>query len=161
MMNFNYLTIFFNSDLQWKDLSKREVRKRAKIRNRYNQAPHLSQDTNGKVTTSQLDITREPRDQPFPSRWPQGIYKQMHTKAWQIQNRYYINDPQKNHSLRTVSKNILLEGLNRCQGTPTTSLVQMWMKTYTCLVCTKDPLLINALSHRTYKSICKKETKQR
>ena len=25
--------------------------------NRYNQAPHLTQDTNGKVTTSQLDIT--------------------------------------------------------------------------------------------------------
>ena len=28
-----------------------------KIRNRYNQAPHLTQDTNGKVTTSQLDIS--------------------------------------------------------------------------------------------------------
>ena len=31
-----------------------KVRKRAKIRNRYNQAPHLTQDTNGKVTASQL-----------------------------------------------------------------------------------------------------------
>ena len=29
----------------------------AKIINRYNQAPHLTQDTNGKVTTSQLYIT--------------------------------------------------------------------------------------------------------
>ena len=28
-----------------------KVRKRTKIRNRYNQAPHLTQDTNGKVTT--------------------------------------------------------------------------------------------------------------
>ena len=36
-----------------------QVRKRAKIRNRYNQAPHLTQDTNGKVTTSQLDIQHE------------------------------------------------------------------------------------------------------
>ena len=36
-----------------------KVRKRAKIRNRYNQAPHMTQDTNGKVTTSQLDITNE------------------------------------------------------------------------------------------------------
>ena len=35
------------------------VRKSAKIRNRYDQAPHLTQDTNGKVTTSQLDITNE------------------------------------------------------------------------------------------------------
>ena len=34
-----------------------KVRKRTKIRNRCNQAPHLTQDTNGKVTTSQLDIT--------------------------------------------------------------------------------------------------------
>ena len=31
----------------------------AKIRNRYNQEPHLTQDTNGKVTNSQLDITNE------------------------------------------------------------------------------------------------------
>ena len=32
----------------------RKVRKRAKIKNRYKQAPHLTQDTNGKVTTSQV-----------------------------------------------------------------------------------------------------------
>ena len=32
------------------------------IRNRYNQAPHLTQDTNGKVTTSQLEITNESHD---------------------------------------------------------------------------------------------------
>ena len=45
-----------------------EVRKRAKIRNRYNQAPHLTQDTNGKVTTSQLDITKERQElSPFPA----------------------------------------------------------------------------------------------
>ena len=30
-----------------------KVSKGAKIRNRYNQVPHLTQDTNGKVTTSQ------------------------------------------------------------------------------------------------------------
>ena len=32
-----------------------KVRKRAKIRNRYNQAPDLAQHTNGKVTTLQLE----------------------------------------------------------------------------------------------------------
>ena len=32
-----------------------EVSKGAKIRNRYNQVPHLTQDTNGKVTNSQLE----------------------------------------------------------------------------------------------------------
>ena len=45
-----------------------KVRKRAKIRNRYNQAPHLTQDTNGKLTTTQLDITNEsPEVSPFPA----------------------------------------------------------------------------------------------
>ena len=45
-----------------------KVRKRAKIRNRYNQAPHLTQDTNGKVTTLQLDVTNEIEEvSPFPA----------------------------------------------------------------------------------------------
>ena len=45
-----------------------KVSQGAKIRNRYNQVPHLTQETNGKVTNSQLDITkREPRGQPFPA----------------------------------------------------------------------------------------------
>ena len=44
------------------------LRKRALIRNRYNQAPHLTQDTNGKVTHSQLDITNESQEvSPFPA----------------------------------------------------------------------------------------------
>ena len=38
------------------------VIKGAKIRNRYNQAPHLTQDTNGKVTNSQLDTTNESQE---------------------------------------------------------------------------------------------------
>ena len=36
-----------------------KVSKGAKIRNRYNQVLHLTQDTNGKVTYSQLDTTNE------------------------------------------------------------------------------------------------------
>ena len=39
-----------------------KVRKRAKIMNQYNQAPHLTKDTTGKVTTSQLDITNESQE---------------------------------------------------------------------------------------------------
>ena len=43
-------------------------RKRAKIRNRYNQASHLTRETNGKVTFSQLDITNEGQEvSPFPA----------------------------------------------------------------------------------------------
>ena len=44
------------------------VNKGAKIRNRYNQVPQLTQDTNGKVTNSQLDTTNESQEvSPFPA----------------------------------------------------------------------------------------------
>ena len=44
-----------------------KVSKGAKIRNRYNQVPHLTQDANGKVTNSQLDTTNESIEvSPFP-----------------------------------------------------------------------------------------------
>ena len=39
-----------------------KISKGAKIRNRYNQVPHLTQDTNGKVTNSQLDTTNESQE---------------------------------------------------------------------------------------------------
>ena len=45
-----------------------KVSKGAKIRNRYNQVPHLTQDTNGKVTNSQLDTTNWSQEaSPFPA----------------------------------------------------------------------------------------------
>ena len=40
----------------------RKVRKKAKITNRYNQAPHLTQHTNGKITTPQPDTTNESQE---------------------------------------------------------------------------------------------------
>ena len=39
-----------------------KVSKDAKIRNRYNQVQHLTQDTNGIVTNSQLDTTNESQE---------------------------------------------------------------------------------------------------
>ena len=57
--------VFFDEDQS-------KVRNRAKIRNRYNQAPHLTQDTNGKVTTSQFDITNESHE---VSAFPAGDQK--------------------------------------------------------------------------------------
>ena len=65
-----------------------KVSKDAKIRNRYNQVPHLTQDTNGKV--KKLTVRhhkRKPGSQPFPNRWPQGTYKQTRTKTKQTQDR--------------------------------------------------------------------------
>ena len=45
-----------------------KVRKRKKIKNRYNQVLHLTQDINGKVTNSLLDITNESQEvSPFPT----------------------------------------------------------------------------------------------
>ena len=45
-----------------------KVSKGAKIRNRYDQVPHLTQDTNGKVANSQLDTTNDSQEvSPFPA----------------------------------------------------------------------------------------------
>ena len=45
-----------------------KVKKGSKIRNQYNQVPHLTQDTNWKVTNSQLDTTNESQEvSPFPT----------------------------------------------------------------------------------------------
>ena len=50
-----------------------KVSKGAKIRNRYNQVPHLTQDTKGKVTNSQLDTTNESQEvSPFPAGDPKA-----------------------------------------------------------------------------------------
>ena len=44
------------------------ISKGAKIRNRYNRVPHLTQDTNGKVTNSHLYTTNESQEvSPFPA----------------------------------------------------------------------------------------------
>ena len=45
-----------------------KVSKGSKIKSRYNQVPHPIQDTNGKVTNSQLDATNESQEvSPFPA----------------------------------------------------------------------------------------------
>ena len=50
------------------DESTYKVSKGEEIRNRYNQVPHLTQDTNGKVTNSHLDTTNESQEvSPFPA----------------------------------------------------------------------------------------------
>ena len=93
-----------------------KVSQGAKIRNRCNQVPHITQDTNGKVTNSQLDTTNESQEvSPFPA----GDHKahiNRRTKAKQTQHR-------KKHKISTTEVppwnghlNILLEGLNRFNG---------------------------------------------
>ena len=77
-----------------------KVRKRAKIRNRYNQAPHLTQDTNGKVTTSQLDITNESQEvNPFPAGYHKALINRRARKHKKEEDRNNINDSQKKHQV--------------------------------------------------------------
>ena len=72
-----------------------KVRKRAKIRNRYNQVSHLTQDTNVKVTTSQLDVTNESQEvSPFPAGDHKALINRRARKHIKKQDRYNINDPQ-------------------------------------------------------------------
>ena len=72
---FNHIFKLFWIPLKWFDYFATpwdpivvvKVSKGAKIRNRYNQVPHLTQDTTGKVTNSQLDIKNESQEvSPFP-----------------------------------------------------------------------------------------------
>ena len=55
-------------DLIERNINREKVSKCPKIRSRYNQVPHSTQDTNGKVTNSQLDATNESQwVSPFPA----------------------------------------------------------------------------------------------
>ena len=61
-----------------------KVSKGAKIRN-HRSVPHLTQDTNGKVTNSQLDITIESQEvSPFPA----GDYKAHINRRAQRHNKH-------------------------------------------------------------------------
>ena len=62
------MTPCFKIVVNMEDKHSIEVSKGAKIRNRYNQVPHLTQDTNGKVINLQLDTTNESQEvSPFPA----------------------------------------------------------------------------------------------
>ena len=80
------------------------VSKGAKIRNRYNQVPHLTQDTNGKVTNSQLYTTNEGQQvSPFRA----GDHKAQINRRAQRHNKHKaenIKYPQKKHRLGTSVK---------------------------------------------------------
>ena len=57
-----------NPNTNMNDVLLLKVSKGAKISSRYNQVPHTTQHTNGKVTNSQLDTTNESQEvSPFPA----------------------------------------------------------------------------------------------
>ena len=71
---------------------------------RYNQVPHLTQDTNGKVTNSQFDTSNESQEvSPFPA----GDHKARINRRAQRHSKHkteQIKNPQKKCRLGTVSK---------------------------------------------------------
>ena len=71
-----------------------KVSKGAKIRKWYKQVPHLTQDTNGKVTNSQLYTTNESQEvSPFPA----GDHKAQINRRVQRHNKH---KPDKNIKIR-------------------------------------------------------------
>ena len=83
-----------------------KVSKDAKIRNRYNQVPHLTQDTNGKVTNSQLDTTNESQEvSPFPAGDHKAhINRRAQRHSANTRQNKNIKYPKKKYRLGTVSK---------------------------------------------------------
>ena len=82
----------------------RKVSKGAKIRNRYNQVPHLTQDTNGKVTNSYLDTTNESQE---VSSFPAGYHKAHINRRIQRHSKHKTEKHKrstKKYRLGTVSK---------------------------------------------------------
>ena len=81
-----------------------KVSKGENIRNRYNQVPHLTKDTNGKVINSQLDTTNDSQEtNPFPA----GDHKVHINRRTQRHSKHKaektLKDPKK-YRLGTVSK---------------------------------------------------------
>ena len=82
-----------------------EVSKGAKIRNRYNQVPHLTHDTNGKMTNSQLDTTNESQEvSPFPAGDHKAHINRRAQKHSKHRTEQKIKYTQKKSRLETVSK---------------------------------------------------------
>ena len=74
-----------------------KVRKKAKIRNRYNQEPHLNQDTEWESDKIQENITHREI-----THFPSGDHK---TARHRLDNMSKTNpNPQKEYCLRTVNK---------------------------------------------------------
>ena len=91
----------------WASFSKSDIFlkafKKAKIKNRYNQVPHLTQDVRRESDKNTIRIAHESQ---VVSLFPAGEHKAAmnRQKAWQTPHTYNINDPQKKHRLGTVSK---------------------------------------------------------
>ena len=106
-----------------------KVWEKAKIRNLYNQVPHLTQDIIWEKDKSTRTI-------PYKRANMLTLSQQVTTR---LQLKYITegNDKHKNHHLGTVSKKITgeLKLISRCQP----SHLFWWFETHSCLVCMSYP----------------------
>ena len=72
---------------------KLKVSKGGKIKNQYNQVPHLTRDTNGKVTNSRLDTTNESQEVSF---FPAGGHKAHINRRSQRHSKHKTENPPEN-----------------------------------------------------------------
>ena len=131
----------------------------ANIRKRYNQVPYLSQDTIWDSKKNTISITsKSQEDSPFPA----GDHKAAMNRRESMRNKRHknTNGPQKKYRLGTVSKSILLEGLNQFQGANLTLNSDVDQDTY-MFGLHERPLAYQCIVSKTYKSEYEKEIKQR
>ena len=100
--------MFLNQSFPHRILKTGKISKDAKIRNQYNQVPHLTQDTNRKVTNSQSRSYTPQNESQEVSPFPAGGHKAHINRRTQRHNKHKteknIKDPQKKYRLGTVSK---------------------------------------------------------
>ena len=105
----------------------KKVKKGAKIRNRYNQVLHLTEDTNGKMTNSQLDTTNKSQEvSPFPA----GDHKA------------HINRRAQRHSKRKTGKtSLILYWMTLVSKKLQRKIVNIFLPTNfnKCFGCSKEP----------------------
>ena len=92
-------TLYVSDHKQRSYWSSNHVSKGAKIRNRYNQVQNLTQDTNGKVTNSQLDTTNESQEL---SLFPAGDHKAHINRRLQRRSKHKTEKTEKIHKRSTA-----------------------------------------------------------
>ena len=112
-----------------------KVSKGAKIRNRYIQVPHLTQDTNGKVTNSQLDTTNESQE---VSLIPAGDHKANINRRSQRHSKHKTEKIKKIHKRNTALERSVKYFMGGLNGTNLTLNADL-DKIHRYLVCMKDP----------------------
>ena len=91
------------------------ISKDAKIRNRYNQVPHLTQDINGKVTNPHLDTSNESQEvSPFPA----GDHKAHINRRAQRHSKHKTEKTKKIKTSTALERSVkyFTEGLNQFHG---------------------------------------------